>query len=441
MSNPTETPHDLPEPGEREPLPPPEPVRSVVRRSYGAAALALALALIVIGGIVAAAPWWAPLLPWGPQAAREAALASRLDRLDATERQAAQHFAQQLQAANATAQKLDQRIAALETKPAATPPESPQLRQQLAQMQNQAGDLATRLAAVENAARQPSPALGALAQRVAAVESAVKQREGALAGLETRVAALDSTINSRAVAATGLERRVAALESALKQRTGAAADLDKRVAALAAQVRGRAASASVDAELGFALMRISDAVAAGRPFATEYAALAGLARGTPALKQEAAPLAAAAQTGVPSRALLEKGLRGVAAQLAAASPASAAAGDGWAAQAWQGLRGLVRVRRAGQLPAGPEGVVATAEQALAAGDLKGAVEDVGRLKLTGPPAEAAAIWLRSARQRLAAEAALNRLDTTLTERLGTGNPNAGPNPAPSPTAAGGGPPG
>lgn len=411
MSGSAETMDGSPDPDER--APPPEPVRADVRRSYGAAALAQALALVVIGAVVAASPWWAPLLPWGPPAAREAALASSLDQL----RAAQQQIAQQQQAASAAIQKLDKRLAALEAKPAPTPPEIPQLRRELGELQNAAGDLASRVASVENAA---------------------KPATAAAAGLDKRITALESAANDRAGTLAALGKDVAALENTVKQRAGAVSVLDKRVGSLAAQVQGPAASASADAALGFALMRISNAVAAGRPFAAEYQALTALARGRPALEKAAAPLANAAQTGVPSRAMLEKDLRALASQIAAAPPTAPASG-GWASQAWQGLRGLIRIRRAGAPVPGPEGVVAAAEQALAAGDLKGAIDEVGTLKPTGGAAQSAAGWLRSARQRLAAETALNMLEETLAAGLGNSNPKPGP--GANPAAAGGGPPG
>jgi hypothetical protein len=391
MSDPVER---LPEPdggaGPEITPPAPEPAPVVVRPSYRAAALALALALIVIGGLVAAAPWWAPLLPWGPQAAREAALGRRLDRLDAAERQAEQRLAQQQSAAVASLQKLGQRVAALETRPAAQPPDLAPLRQEVEKLQQ---------------------ATGVLADRTAAVESAVK-----------------------APATAGLEQRVAALESAAKDRADAVAGVDKRLAARSAQIHGTASEAT-DAGLAVALLRISDALASGRPFAAEYRAIRRLAQGRPDIEQAAAPLADAAANGVASRAALARQLHALAGKVAAAPPAEPAP-DGWAAQAWRGLRGLVRIRRADAPAAGPAGIVAAAEKALAGGDLKGAIDDVG--KLTGAAAEAARGWLRDARQRLDAEDAVARLKTALAR----GSDSPGANPATSgPAKAGGGAPG
>ena len=81
-----------------------------------------------------------------------------------------------------------------------------------------------------------------------------------------------------------------------------------------------------------------------------------------------------------------------------------------------------RIDGAGQ--SGPEAAVNTAELALAGGDLEGAVAALD--KLTGAPAQAAQPWLRTARQRLAAETALRRIQALLATRLG--NPAIAPSP-------------
>ena len=402
----SETAENLREPDADAPgiVPPsaPEPATVTVRPSYRAAVLALALALIVVAGLVAAAPWWAPLVPWGPQAVRAAALARRLDGIET--------------AANKTLHGLEERVAGLETRQPATPPGLGMLRQQV---------------------DKELQANGLLAQRVAALENAAKAPAGA--ALEQRVAALENASKNRADTASDLGKRVATIEGAAKDRGAALGALDKRLAALAAQVHG-AASEAENAGLAVALLRISEAVQAGRPFAAEYEALRRLARGRPAIEQAAAPLADAASAGVASRAALARDLHAIEAKLAATPPAAPATG-GWAAQAWHGLRGLVRIRRAGAPPSGAEAVVAAAGKALAAGDLTGAIDKVA--SLTGGPADAAGPWLRAARQRLAAEQALSRLETAVAASSGkTGAGPATPDPATSsPAAAGGGAPG
>jgi hypothetical protein len=415
---PPETPTEITADGDPHPQPP-EPAPVVVRQSWGAAALALALALVVIGAVVAAAPWWAPLLPWGPQAGRDAALARRLDRVAAAE-ETTQH---QLAASAGARHQIEGRVAVLERKPAAAPAE-------LAQLQSQAGDLARRLATLEQAATQPPAVPPAVEQRLAAVESAQKDRATALAGLESRVAAIDGRLTNRAEAVAALGKRVAALESALRERAAAVSAVEKQMTALAGQLRERSAAAGADNALAFTVQRIADAVVAGRPFANEYQRLTALAQGRPELEEAAAPLAETAKTGVASRAALQRDLHALAARVDAAAAPAPSPNASWASQAWQGLRGLVRIRHAGTAEPGPEGSVAAAERALSAGDLKAAVGDVEKL-----PGGAATEWLREARRRLHTEAAVDRLETSLATMLGAPSPAPGPA-APGPAAPG-----
>ena len=100
-------------------------------------------------------------------------------------------------------------------------------------------------------------------------------------------------------------------------------------------------------------------------------------------------------------------------------------GESHEADAVHILQGLDGVGQ-GQEGTGPAAAVNAALQALAGGDLEGAVGALD--KLTGAPAEAARPWLRMAKERLAAEAALQRIEALLVTRLGT--------PATPPTGSG-----
>lgn len=82
------------------------------------------------------------------------------------------------------------------------------------------------------------------------------------------------------------------------------------------------------------------------------------------------------------------------------------------------LAQLVTVRRIGDVPGvTAEAIVARAEQRLAAGDLAAAVDEIRRLE--GPPAEAAAAWLATARARRAVERALAALDARVVAAMGS----------------------
>ena len=176
--------------------------------------------------------------------------------------------------------------------------------------------------------------------------------------------------------------------------------------------------------LALLLGQMREAIEQARPFLTEFNTFVRLAHDTD-LAAAAEPLTEPARNGVASRAVLVKRLAELAGQVAAASES---AGDSdWGAQALARLRGLVTIRRIeGSSQTGPEAAVSTAQAALGRRDLAGAVAALD--PLTGANAEAARPWLRMARERLAAEEALGRLQELLIARLGS--PPAAPVAAP-----------
>jgi hypothetical protein len=245
----------------------------------------------------------------------------------------------------------------------------------------------------------------------------------ALQTLDRRVGALEAKPSLPVSDVAELRQQVTKLSTT-------AADLAARVAAIDQAVHAQAVQAAVDTTdtaMVLVLLQIRGAVAAGRPFAAEYEALLGLARARPEVMAAAAALAEPAKTGVAGRAVLAGRLRELAGAIvaAAASPDApenaGGAATGWGNEALSRLRGLVTIRRidgSGQSRpgTGPEAPVKAAELALAGGDLDGAVAALD--KLTGPAAAAAGPWLAMAKQRLAVEAALQRIETLLAARLG-----------------------
>jgi hypothetical protein len=240
----------------------------------------------------------------------------------------------------------------------------------------------------------------------------------------------------------GLDRRVAALEARPATSASDLAEIRQELARLAGRIEAidkdahrQTAGDPTDIAFVLALLQIRDAIEAGRPFAAAYETLVALAQARPEIAAAAAPLAEPAIAGLPGRAVLANRLRELADAIATAdapTSTSAAASD-WTDEVWRRLSSLVTIRRidsAGddQPAGGPAAAVKGALQALAGGDLEGAV---GALDpLTGAPAEAAGPWLRMAKQRLSAEAALQKIEALLVARLG--------NPANAP--AGSGPP-
>jgi hypothetical protein len=334
-----------------------------------------AILLLLIGG-VAASPFWAPavapLLPWGhATAAPSAAYANLAARLDE-----------------------------LEKRPAVP------------------GGLAAALAAVE------------------AAETALARRLDRLEAARPTDAALQSAVAAAQAGVTRLDAQAAAMSGELQQTRHDVAQLDQRAAELGDRVgslegrmQAEIGAGRTDAVLLLSLLQLRQAVAAGRPFAAEYDGFAALAQGHPALIAAARPLGDAANEGVASHAALQQGLVELAARLAAAPPP---AGQGWWQEALVQLRGLVTVRRIDAPPSGPEAVVAKAQATFAAGNLAGAVATLATL--SGTDAAAARPWLQMARSRLAAEAALARLQQLVTARLGA-PPSSTPKMAPPPRAA------
>jgi hypothetical protein len=339
---------------------------------YRQIAIGLAGALLLVAGLVATAPFWAKLLPWGPAPARppaqtDAALGPRIDRVAPAQPETqpqGQQPKQEAAAADAALQQLDRRVGALEARPAAPPSDIADIRREVARL------------------------------------------------------------------------------------AGSAADLDARVAAIRKAVTAQPTVDPTDMALVLALLQIRGALEVGRPFAAEYEALAALARARPEIAAAAAPLAEPAKTGLASRAVLANRLRERAGAIAAANSPADAPGNApgttsggpapdWTDQVLMRLRGLVTIRRidgAGQRQpgGGPDAAVNAAELALAGGDLEGALGALD--KLSGAPAETAGPWLRMARERLAVETALHRIETLLVARLGA------PPTAPPTAPAGSGPP-
>jgi hypothetical protein len=281
----------------------------------------------------------------------------------------------------------------------------------------------------KTAVEGPDPAL---IERLDRLEAAQKQdRQDAAKGL----AALQQTGGQAAAAIKELDRRVAALEAKpaapagetaeLRQQLAklatAVADLGARVAAaekaIAAEKAAPAQSAAdpTDSALLLTLLRIRGAVEVARPFPAEYDAFTALAQPRPEIAAAAAPLAEPAKTGVASRTVLVARLHALAGVIVTAEAPPAE--PDWSDRVLARLRGLVTIRRidgAGQSE--PEAAVNAAERALRGGDLVAAIAALDRL--AGPPAEAARPWLQMARQRLAVEAALHRVEELLTARLG-----------------------
>jgi hypothetical protein len=332
-------------------------------RRYRATAIGLGAAVVLLVIVDAAAPVWAPplLRALGWETAGEQpdpALIERLDRLEAAQKQGHPDAA------------LIERLDRLEA----------------AQKQDRQ-DAAKSLAALQQTAGQAGAMVQQLDRRVAALEAKPAAPAGDIADLRQQLATLATAV----------------------------AELSARIVAVEKAAPAQSVADPTDSALLLTLLRIRDAVEVARPFAAEYDAFTALAQPRPEIAAAAAPLAEPAKTGVASRAVLIARLHALAGAITTAEAPPTE--PDWSDRALARLRGLVTIRRidgAGQSE--PEAAVSAAERALRGGDLAAAIAALDRL--TGPPAEAARPWLQMARQRLAVDAALRRVEELLTARLG-----------------------
>lgn len=281
------------------------------------------------------------------------------------------------------------------------------LRQAMGGMSTTVRGLESRLSQVE---RQASGQQGgqnlASQDDLAALRQQVEKLAQSSAGqdvqaLATRVGELE---NSRAAASTVLS-------------------LSDRVNQVEAQVRN--ADARQERALSFlmSVLQLREALLAGRPFDAELRAVRATAPQDFELTSAAEGFIEYADAGVPPLVALRQRLNAEADQIIRASAQSDET-DGWLNRTMDRALSVVSVRRTDGEAVGDNtaSVVSRAEQRLAAGNLSGAVGELGALQ--GAPAEAAASWLKDARARLAADAAVSELTADALARVGAGRPAA-----------------
>ncbi len=195
--------------------------------------------------------------------------------------------------------------------------------------------------------------------------------------------------------------------------------LTRQVAELAAARAATAATASADAAFSLAVLQLRAALQGSGPFAAELGLLRDLAAsGALAEGAEVAalvtPLAAHAETGIPSLAWLKAEFPQAA--RAALIAARGGAGPGWWAGVVRRLSDLVILRPVGRVEgASPGAVLARAETWIRADDPSAALDELAALQ--GPVAEALRAWCAAAGARAAARQALAGLGGLLVARL------------------------
>ncbi len=273
--------------------------------------------------------------------------------------------------------------------------------------------LGRRVAALEGAAGKDEAAQAALSEARAARADAAKALALAAGAGQTTPAPAPAPVQGAAPApfdASALEARIGGLEGDLAALKASQADLGalgdrlgKMEAALAApKSEARLAAAEVapnrDAAAAAILaISLNERLNAGAPFAEELAALARL--GADGGKVSA--LKPFADAGAPTLAALGAAFAKIApAVVAAATPPSS---GGMMDRLFDHLRGLVRVRKVGEVGGDEATLVSNVSAALARGDLDAAIQAYGRLpdaaRLAGRD------WVDAAQARRAAGAA------------------------------------
>ena len=258
--------------------------------------------------------------------------------------------------------------------------------------------------------------LGVLNARVEALEERSDGAIGAGAAviaLEQRVRALEDDPAreplGEALAAWGEQR--AALEAALAQVSARLARFEEEAARQAA-ADGRLVT------LVLATGELTAMLGSSRPFAPALDTIRGIAGEDPEIEGVLARLAPFAATGTPT-------LDGLSARFPQAANAivrgtAATEEEGWIDETVTRLSQLVTIRRTGGAidPASLDGRLVEAESALKAGDLGRAIAIVE--PLVGDAAEDGSTgpWLRDARARREADAALAALVATVHARIG-----------------------
>jgi uroporphyrinogen-III synthase len=286
------------------------------------------------------------------------------------------------------------------------------LEKRLGEMQAEMTDLANAQSAASQAA---APALPA---DIAALPAEVADLRGKMEALTTAPAQAPAENGAIEDLKTSLDRLAnenAALKSMLEQTA-------RRLASLEARAAGGVEAR--EAALLLATARLKSAVEAGRPYATELAALDSLAAGESdvagALAAAKASLAPSAAAGIPTTAALLQQFPAVAQAALAVSGgalAEAASGRGWLDRLLARLSRLVIVRPSDGSAAGDSvsARIARAETKAAAGDLAGTAAELDGLG--GGAAEAVKEWRSAAAARLAAEPALDSLEQAALARV------------------------
>ncbi len=323
-------------------------------------------------------------------------------------------------------QRLNDRLAQAEARPAAAPVDLAPLNREIAALQARPapaapnlGPLEARIAAVEARSAPQPPNLGPLESRIAALEGRPAAPPVNLAPLEGRITALEGRPVPPPVNLAPLESRIAAVEARpippsvdlapLTSRTDALGGrldalggrldtLDPRIATLEQQEKQSAGQLGAVAERSQRISRVQ-------------AAMVALDSGQRLGDVPGAPPAVAryALDAPPTEQALRGSFDRAAEAAQHAEQPAIMDKQSFGGRLWSRAQQAVTVRQGDNVVVGDPlaGVLGRARQLLDAGDLAGAVAAVDTL--TGPPAAAMADWVGQAHGLLDARRALSGL--------------------------------
>lgn len=376
-------------------------VRFIPRRRIDPAAVVLVAAgLVLVLAVIFL--WMMPAREADSGGGRMEALERRLAALENAPRAAAPSLAPleqrlaALERATAAIAGNEQRIAALESRPAPDPRAQEALSARIGAIEPRLAELAARPAPDPAAMGQLTARADRLSERqdalsarqqAAETEAARRAEEVARIAAERLAAAQQGQQQRLQALESAQAQRIAALENALGQRIAALEQGQQRLAALEERARRMAAYDSLAARLD-----------AGQPLGPALAAVPNAPAALTRFAQSAAPTEAALRLSFEE-----------AARAARAASEPAREGQGVAESALARLSGLVTVRRGEEVVWGDAAAaeIERARRALEAGDIEGALARLTRL----PPAarEAMRGWTEQAQALVAARTALRNL--------------------------------
>jgi uroporphyrinogen-III synthase len=348
-----------------------------------------------------------------------AAMQARLARMETSERTIGEHRDRLTNVAASTAalaarlERLDAELKAVAARPGTAETEIRALRESFQRLAERVDGMAK--GAPDAASLAPlTEQLRQIGERVARVEQRTTQ-------LGERAAPADSKEWRAPVEKLAAELQAVAREVNTLRRDLSA--LQERLESLNA-ASARHVSAPADTALVLAIGQTRQAIVNGSPYGAPLDALSGLTAERPEFRAPLDKLRKHAEHGVPTLMRLRSDFERLSVEMLRASVEAETGGD-WLDRVWARLRTLVTIRRTGEVQGDtPRARIARAEAALARNDLAAAVNEIEALPAQAKrPAEK---WLQDARARLEAESALAELDRLVLGVVREGAPAAKP---------------